>query len=260
MKKHLSLFAIAAIFSVLFMASCDDDDDDGYTLYGAVTTVNVPDPDNAPAWFPIGSDQKFYLTMDNGNTLYPSWINSFLIGYQLNTEGRAYSTYYVLSGNKDGYTNNIQLIDIRNILTKPIYILAPDTAATSPLRGKDPIDIDDAWIGDGFINITFDYQASPRSIHYINMIVNQIDGPAINPENGIWHLQFVHDAKGDQGRREYSGIVAFRIPDTLQNVNKIIITYKNLDGNEDSIELNYTPGTSGTAPSELGGFTDEIYE
>ena len=32
MKKYVSLFAMAAIFATLFMTSCDDDDDDNYTL------------------------------------------------------------------------------------------------------------------------------------------------------------------------------------------------------------------------------------
>ena len=82
MKKYLSLFALAALFSSFLMISCDDDKQS--TLYGAVTTVNVPEPENAPSWFPIGSEQTFYLTLDNQNTLYPSWINSFLIGYPLN--------------------------------------------------------------------------------------------------------------------------------------------------------------------------------
>ncbi len=259
MKKLVSLFAMAAIFATLFMTSCDDDDDDNYTLYGSVATVNVPE-ENAPNWFSIGSDQKFYLTLDNNSTLYPSWINTFLIGYPLNTGSRAYATYYVLNGNKEGYTNNIQLIDIRNILTKPVYVLAPDTLESSHLRGTAAIEIDDAWIGDDFINLTFDYQASPSSIHYINMIVNKINGPAINPGNGIWHLQFVHDANGDSGNRKYSGIVSFKIPDNLENVSKIIIGYKDFQGTEKTVELNYKPGSYGTAPNELGGFSDEIYK
>lgn len=259
MKKYLSLFALAALFSSFLMISCDDDDDEQYTLYGSVTTVNVPETENAPSWFPIGSEQEFYLTLDNQNTLYPSWINSFLIGYPLNTGSRAFATYYDLGSNKEGYTKNIQLIDIRNILTKPIYTLTADTISTSPLRGTAPIEIDEAWIGDDFINITFDYQASPSSIHYINLIVNQIDGPAINPENGSWYLQFVHDANGDTGTRQYSGIVAFKIPDNLTSVSNIVIGYDDFEGAEQSTTLSY-PGSNDDTPNELGGFSDQSYQ
>ena len=91
------------------------------------------------------------------------------------------------------------------------------------------------------------------------MIVNQIDGPTINPENGSWYLQFVHDANGDTGTRRYSGIVAFKIPDNLTNVSNIVIGYDDFEGAEQSTTLSY-PGSDDDTPNELGGFSDQTYQ
>lgn len=258
--KKIFMFALVAILSVTFVA-CNDDDDDNVEWYTSLVTVDVPNSADAPAWFPIGGQQPFYLTKDNGQTLYPASINSFLIGYRLNDQNRAIASYFILAGKKEGYDKNIQLIDISNVLTKPIYTLTADTAQNSVLRGANPISIHKAWTGDGFINIIFDYKASPGSVHYINLIVDQENGPNPNPNGDSWYLDFVHDTKGDTGNRTFRGIVSFKIPEDLSaDVTMIKITAKGENGQDELYELKYSKTPAGNEVVEISGITSEDYK
>lgn len=258
MKKIL-MYALAVVLSVSFVA-CNDDDDD-VEWWTSLATVDVPDPSDAPAWFPIGSQQPFYLTLDNGRTLLPTSVNSFLIGYRINNQNRVIASYFVLSGKAKDYDNNIQLIDIDNVLTKPIYTLTADSAATSVLRGTAPIEIVKTWIGDGFVNIIFDYKASPGSTHYINLIVDKQNGPEPNPNGNTWNLKFVHDEKGDTGNRIYRGIVSFKIPTDLSaEVNMLKIAARGEDGKEELYELKYDRNTVSSETVEISGLTGENYK
>lgn len=255
MKKKLfgvwcSLVLIAGTFT-----ACDDDD--GYSLdkyWVGMATVEAPGATEA---FPVGGTTPFWFTLDNGATLWPAAFNPYLSGVTLQNQHRVVADFTLLSGEKDGYSHYIRLNDLRKVLTKNIDTVTVQTPDTSVLRGKDPVDMEEVWIGDGFINIEFDYFGSPGHPHYINLVMNEENaGP--NPANGVWSLQFVHDATGDSRIRAYRGIVSFRIPDTLPaGVNQIKITALDTDGETETEIINYTSGQNDEVELSLKELTEE---
>lgn len=257
MKKILLPTVLALITGLTVFTACNDDDD-GYSLdnyWTGMATVVAPETTQP---FMVGNE-TFSLTLDNGQTLWPAAINTYLYGYSIKNAGRVVANFTLLSGEKDGYSHYIRLNSLRNVLTKQIDTLSVSTPENSVLRGTAPINMADVWIGDGYVNIIFDYLGSPYTTHYINLIVNELSTTA-NPENGLWTLQFVHDANKDTGRYPFRGIVSFKIPDNLQtDVNKIKISAKDYDGETESVVINYKPMMSQDAPASIDKLTSEMY-
>lgn len=255
MKKNLfGMWCTLVLIAGAFI-SCDDDD--GYSLdkyWVGMATVEAP---GATDPFPIGGTTPFWLTLDNGSTLWPAAFNPYLSGIVLQNRHRVVADFTLLSGEKDGYSHYIRLNDLRKVLTKTIDTLTTATPDTSVLRGKDPIDMEDVWIGDNFINIVFDYYGSPGHTHYINLVMNE-ENAEPNPENGVWKLEFVHDAKGDSRVQAYRGIVSFRIPSGLPSgVNRIRITSLDTDGETETEIVDYVFGQTEGATLSLKELTDE---
>lgn len=225
--------------SFLFTSCNKDDDTRPFTYLMSVVTVSVPDPDAAPDWFVIGGEQEFYFTTDENTVLTPVSIDAYLRGRKIYKNKRVLINYNILSAKEDG-AKTIELYGVADVLTKPIEVLTADTSATSVLRGKAPIFMREANVGDNFVNILFEYYGGAGSTHYINLIDNRENGHMPNPDGDTWYLEFVHDDKGDQGNRVFSGIVSFYIPGDLpENVTKIKVTAKGQGGKEESVVLDY---------------------
>ena len=255
MKKSVlgKLLVVATV--VVIFSSCDDDD--GYSLDKYRVGMATVDAPGSTEPFPVGGTTPFWLTLDNGSTLWPAAFNPYLSGVTLQNQHRIVADFTLLSGEKDGYSHYIRLNDLRKVLTKSIDTVTVQTPDTSVLRGRDPIDMEEVWTGDGFINIVFDYFGSSGRTHYINLVVNEENaGP--NPAHGVWSLEFVHDAKGDSRERAYRGIVSFRIPaDLPTGVNKIKITSLDTDGETETEIVDYISGQGNGAMLSLKELTEE---
>lgn len=243
-KIRASLFAymLGLAFVVTFATSCNDDDDyRGDTYWISMATVEAPGQTGSFAL----AQESFSLLNDDNETLYPAYLNYYIGGYTTKNQQRVLIDYVIMSDERNGYDHYIRLNNLTNVLTKPMAILAADTAATSPLRGTDPIVMNDVWIANDYVNIVFSYKGTIGSTHYINLIKNLITGPTPNPNLGVLTLNFVHDAKDDAETYWFKGIVSFLLPNDLTGVTTIKIEADNF-GTTQTVTRPY--GASDPAP------------
>ena len=213
--KKIGLFLIAAM-AVFAFTSCNDSDNDYYTGSTLITVVPV-------------ENSNYYFRQDNGKTVYPS-IN-LVSGYEIpKEEQRAIIYYSLLDSQQEGYDHNIKLFGIENILTKNVVLV--DSQNELDEIGDDPIDVNRVWVGDGYINIIFEFPFNPTSKpHYINVIQNNVDKSTPNQKDYIT-LELRHNAYGDTKGYSYQGIAAFNINDIINSSYKgIYLRVKNTSGN-----------------------------
>ncbi len=215
--KKLNLFLLPAL-ALLSLAACDNDSDGDY--YTGIALVSVMPLENG----------SYYFQQDNGQSIYPS-IN-LVSNYKIQQKDqRAFIYYKLLNAQEIGYDYNIKLYGIENILTKDILIISSQDELDK--IGDDPINITKAWVGDGYLNVCFQFPFTPESKpHYINIIQNKIDNSSIsNFEDGIV-LEFRHNAYNNINGILTNGVAAFKLNDTINPNNKnIYLRIKTLSGN-----------------------------
>ncbi|MCP9612553.1 NigD1/NigD2 family lipoprotein [Coprobacter tertius] len=240
-KFLLSLLCVGTL--CLTMISCDNDDDKYYVnSWIGFATVNAP---GTTGEFPVGQG-GFGLTFDDGTKMWPRMIDTRLAQVRTFDKQRMIVDFTYLNDTKEGYDHTICVNNLRTILTKNIATVNNSTT-DAHLLANDKIRIVNAWVGDNYINIVFDYSASPGSTHYINLIDDQRT-PVTNPDNGVYSLTFVHDANNDTGTYKARGYVSFPIPENIGQFTKIkifakgestdqefIIEYKNTSPTDESI-------------------------
>lgn len=221
MKKPLYFLLFSL---VLFgLVSCENDNDGDY--YTGIALVSI-----------IPTENGYYFRQDNGESIYPS-VN-FVSGYELpQKDQRAFIYYSLLETEQPGYDYSIKLFGIENILTKEILIV--DSQEELEKIGNDPINITKAWMGDGYINIWFQFPfTSGSEPHYINLIQNKLVTSTSDNEDGII-LEFRHNAYGDTNNIIHEGLAAFKVKDLLNpNIKKIFLKTKTLSDNLIYYEIN----------------------
>ena len=175
--------------TICLLNSCNNDE--GYSL--------------DDAWYSIATIRtegygatSYWLTLDSGTSLWPVATN--IPWYNPKDKQRAYVMYTILSDEFSGFDHAVKILEIKSILTKPIAEnLGEDNDET---YGTDPVEISEMWIGDGFLNIVFEFNYGGEETHFINLIEN---GGANTP----YFYEFRHNAYNDSERYRKKGIVAF---------------------------------------------------
>jgi len=165
--------------------------DEGYSL------------DNA--WYSIATvrtsgsgSSSYWLTLDSGTSLWP--VATDVPEYNYKERQRALVVYTILSDAFNGYDHAIKILDIQSILTKQI---AEDLGEENDeTYGTDPVEINEMWIGDGFLNIKFEFNYGGEAVHFINLMKN---ANVRTPH----YYEFRHNAYNDSERYRRKGIVAF---------------------------------------------------
>jgi hypothetical protein len=215
MKRVMLGFGL--IFSAIVFNSCTNDD--GYSLDKAWYSIATVHPME-------NSGRSYWLTLDSGTSLWPVATN--IPWYDAKEKKRAYVMYTLLSDKFQGYDHAVKILDLKSILTKPI---ADDLdEENDETYGTDPVSISEIWIGDGYLNVVFEFGYGGDSVHYINLIKNErVDTP--------YFFEFRHNACNDSERYRRKGIVAFDLSsvDTQGKEVELTIQVNTFDGNK-----NYT--------------------
>ena len=209
------MFGFGLVISAFVLNSCLDDDD-GYSLNKAwysVATVH-----------PMEDSRNYWLSLDSGTTLWPAATN--IPWYHPKEKQRAFVIYTILSNELHGYDHAVKVLDLKSILTKPIAENLGEK--NDDTYGTDPVNISEMWIGGGYLNIEFEFNYGGNSVHYINLIKDEIN--ATTP----YFFEFRHNAYNDEPRYRRKGIVSFDLASIDTNGEEVELTIqaKTFDGDK----------------------------
>jgi len=183
------------------------------------------------AWYsfatvhPSGNDKSYWLTLDSGTSLWPVATN--VPWYNPKDKQRAFVVYTMLSDEFYGYDHAVKILDIKSILTKPIAENLGD--GNDETYGTDQVDVSDMWIGDGYLNIVFEFNYGGNAVHYINLVESgNVDTPYL--------FEFRHHAYDDNARYIRTGVVAFDLSSLDTNGEEVVeltIQVNTFDGMKD---------------------------
>ncbi|MCC8199640.1 MAG: NigD-like protein [Tannerellaceae bacterium] len=207
------LFIVSSIFISFVLSSCLKDD------YYSLDSFRV-----SPLTIYPQGENSYYLVMDDGTTLWPAASN--YTSFQPKKIQRALVNYTVLSDAMQGYDHFIKVNRIDTFLTKSIAEnLGSENDNT---YGKDPVDIVDLWVGDGFLNVYFGTQWGGKEAHFINLIED-------SEGSSSYELEFRHHAFEDPKISYGRNLVAFdlsSLPDTEENIVELKIKVRTYEGEE----------------------------
>ena len=161
MKKFKFIaFIIAVMTTMPILQSCLDDDSSSDSL--VIGTINLISPDS----------KDFYFTLDDGKTMFPSNGNGWISGQ------RAFVIFKELEEPVKGYDYNIQVREIKEILTKEIVTMG-EGENTEEKIGDDKINSTYMWITQDkkYLTIEFQYYGthSEDKKHFLNLVINTAD-------------------------------------------------------------------------------------
>ena len=209
------------------------------------------------AWYSIATvrtngnsgSSSYWLTLDSGTSLWPVATNVPL--YNPKDKQRAIVIYSILSDEFSGYDHAIKILDIKSILTKPI---AEDLGEENDeIYGTDPVGISEMWIGDGFLNITFEFNYGGDKVHFINLIKNaSVRTP--------YYFEFRHNAYNDREHSKRKGIVAFDLStvDTQEEEVELTICVNTFDGAKE-YKIKYNSSTKKILSAQHKNLSMENY-
>ena len=228
MKRYVIL-GVGLVLTVLIFNSCKDDD--GYSLdkaWYSIATVR-----------PLDDSRSYWLTLDSGTSLWPVATN--IPWYEPKETQRAFVVYSLLSDKFYGYDHAVKVLDLKSILTKPIAEnLGEENDET---YGTDPVVISDIWIGDGYLNIVFEFEYGGNSVHFINLIETE-------STDTQYYFEFRHNAYDDNKRSRRKGIVAFDLSSIEKNQGELTLT---IQTNTFEGEENYTVKYNSSDNSNVQG-------
>jgi hypothetical protein len=205
-------------------------DSDGYSLddawYSVATIRTTGNEGSASYW----------LTLDSGTSLWP--VATDVPWYRSKDRQRAFVIYTILSDKFSGYDHAVKVLDVKNILTKPVVEDLGEE--NDEMYGTDPVGISEMWIGDGFLNIKFEFNYGGEAVHFINLMKNaSVRTPHF--------YEFRHNAYNDSERYRRKAIVAFDLSsiDTMGEDVELTIQVNTFDGTKDfKIKYNSSRNTS----------------
>lgn len=211
MNRNVLYFNILVLTFLFAFSSCSDwlDDDDNKYDYSSIGTIaeNAKDP------------KSFVVITDDSLALVPVNIDG-LSSYKAN-KGQRVAVYYTLSETKSSRSDfspkeySVRIIQIRNILTKDLLL----TNQIDTVK-KDGADIISAWIsndcstGNYYLNIKFNTLGSTMGkspTHYV-YLAKDAQKEAVDAD-GLYSVEFRHNANNDSADAILSGSVSFRLND-----------------------------------------------
>lgn len=239
MKKTINIFVSTFVSLTLLFAfySCSDDNNESENWLVEVATV-----------YPLDNGNNYYLKLDDGTTLWPKIKGS----YTPKADQRVYLLYTPLSDPIQDYDKMVQINYIRNILTKGIAEI--NSAAENDSIGNDPIDVRSIWIGDDYLNFSFEIMTQVQS-HMITLAKNNLTS---NPADGKIYLEFRHNANGDYPYESSWSLAAFSIRPYVENLTDdetidFEISWTNYSGVQKKYNIQYKKNAQNTSVTNLDG-------
>ncbi|MDR0538153.1 MAG: NigD-like protein [Tannerellaceae bacterium] len=165
------------------------------------------------------NDNSFFFSLDNGATLWPA--SPLYLPFQPQRPQRVQINYTLLGRRVQGYDYAVKVNRVDTILTKTLS--ADMQEKNDSIYGKDPLKLEDLWIGDGFLNIIFEIEYSGRFKHSVNLLCDTTDG---------YKLDVRYNAFEDKSDLLRYGIVAFDLSsiDTRGKDVELIIKVNTFEG------------------------------
>ena len=182
----------------------------------------------------IGSTGNLNVRLDDGTILYPDAKSQ---NYLTQFASDRILVNYSVESNKveNGKTNyNVKINNVDKLLKKNVVMLTKQNADS---LGKDPINAQNFWFGNNFLNINFSF-LQEQKIHMINLAVDTIQN---NPQ--VVSLLLKHNALNDSPAFERSGFVSFDLTSLLNGKDsvKINVNYKDYNGVSHDFKGTYIP-------------------
>lgn len=225
-KIDFGFIAVLTMFITFSFTSCEDDD--GYSLGKFVISLATVNPIDDSAG-------TYYLTMDNGTTLWPAASN---VLYKPKNNQRVLVNFTVLGDSVWGYDHPVKINSLQEILTKKIENL---TEENEDEIGDDAIRILDRWIGDDYLNIHFGYNTGGEQKHRISLVHNKIDPPV--SETGEIILELRHNTYGDPQKYGTKGYAAYDLKPLQKEGQEsvdLIIKVQDFNNEEKKYRVTYT--------------------
>lgn len=182
--KRLYPIIFALLIGIVF-SSCDKEPT--LEVFIAIGTIENADGKN-----------KYDIRIDNGDLLNPT--NSTQYNYAPENGQRVLFEYNVLEERTDEGSKAIKLIYLREILTKDIFHITPETEDSI---GNDVVAINSMWIGSDYLNIGFSFFHYNQT-HLFNLVLDEDKTYESDDEEGEEesddkkiHLEFRHNANKD---------------------------------------------------------------
>ncbi len=221
MKRIFKLAAVC-LLAVLLSAtiqSCNSDNDNGYSKAYANAVVTIkPNADNS----------QMYLQIDSNTLALPTNRKASPYGTR---EIRALANLSPVEGKAQEPANGLVFVNwIDTILTKPV---AANHYADGNLKayGNDPVEIVNSFetvAEDGYLTLRFRTLWSGLKTHTLNL-VHRTDA------NTPYLFTLYHNANGETAGKVGDALVAFRLPDTVDEASgaiNITIQWKSFTKNE----------------------------
>lgn len=124
-------------------------------------------------------------------------------------------------------------IDIYKVLTKDVFTMSE---AAEDSIGNDRIDVINAWIAGGYLNVKFGYYGSGLRSHFINM-VSYPEGSENIPVSAGPYFEFRHNDFNDGWSYWFEDYASFPLDIDMNSDDRIYIGYNNYYGQKQIIEL-----------------------
>lgn len=232
MKFYKYILAlIITVTGVLNFASCSDDGYDLGNFTVSLATVNPIDTETG----------TYYLTLDNGATLWPAASN---VNYSPKANQRVVVNYTLLSDQVGEYDHYVKINGLDEILTKDIINLTPENEEEV---GNDLIKILDMWTGDDYLNIHFRINIGGSITHTINLVQNQLEESGSQSEENVIELELRHNANGDTEKYSITNYAAFDLrPFKATGAGSVKLVIKAKESEEDSKTYTVTYNFNGS--------------
>jgi hypothetical protein len=197
-------------FAAFTLASCDLDDDDGYSTMwiGFGLTDNVSENDNL-----------FTIRMDDGSVLFP--VYNMVPWFEIEEDQRLLVNFTKL-GNKDISGENkeyyVRINSLREILYKDIFEI---TEETEDSIGNDPIHVKDAWLVDNMLTFELRYYGNSQ-VHYINLVKQPGE---LTADDEPIELELRHNNRNDGPSVKLTAYVTFKL-DAIKIAGKNSVNFK----------------------------------
>ncbi|MDR3119208.1 MAG: NigD-like protein [Mediterranea sp.] len=223
MKKFKASFLvlILALTPLMLLQSCLNDNDNYYL---AIATFRAAE-----------NHGGYYFTLDDGQKMYPQQPSSG----GMEDGQRVYVYFDILDEKTDGYKYTIEVKGIEKILTKELFVMDEQTADSI---GDDKIDITGIWLGDGYLNIRFQFSGAhyPAKPHMVNLVRNDIEGANEEAdEEGYLSLEFRHNAFDDSQTALLNGIASFKGPFIEKDLKGLKVRYNSINNGIKHVKVDF---------------------
>lgn len=212
----------AALCAMLFVQSCNDDDDTDYSLLYPNSLVTMKTD---------SQDGSLYLQLDKNTKVIPTNIKKSPYG---DKELRALANIKFSDTDDKQPVREAFVNWLDTIRTKP---MAADLGVEKNIStyGNDPMEIVNDWttvVEDGYLTLRFRTYAGSGRRHELNLV--KTDNP--------YEVMIYHNANGENWGQIRDGFIAFRLSDLPDTENKevdLTVKWKSYNG-EKSTKFKYT--------------------